>query len=103
LLVALFLDAATYALGSGEKRRLELYLSALLSMAPILAYSLVHQLAPPLLLQAIALRALQVCTLGLLTASTSVYADLSKDRAFIAVFLLFYLSYALHLAIPTGL
>jgi len=102
LVVALFIDGATYALGSREKRRIELYASALFSLAPIIAYSLLHQLVPLPLLKAVSLRILQVGTLGLLTASTSVYADLSKDRAFIAVFLLFYISYALHLATPAG-
>ena len=103
VIIVLFIDIVSLIMGSDLTSRPEYFLSSLVALAPLLIFPLTHQIILMVMggnmfsvfVSALIYRLLQVFTLGFLTAIIAIYKEMSKDRAFIIVFLLFYISYTL--------
>jgi len=101
VLITLILEGLCQVTGL-RRFKPEFFVATLIALVPILIYPLIyHVLSPessPLggdlyLFLLILFRFLQVVTLGFLTAALTIFKGMSKERAFIIVFVLFYLSY----------
>lgn len=103
IIIVGFIEIVTYIMGSRTSVRPEFFLSLLIALTPLLTYPLVNSILNVIaeegivltLISAILYRLFQVFSIGFLTATIAIYKEMSKDRAFIVVFLLFYLSYTL--------
>lgn len=98
-----FVEIVAFIMGSRTGIRPEFFLSLLVALTPLLVYPIIHSALSAAvqggfvlaLISAISYRLLQVFSIGFLTSTIAIYKEMSKDRAFIVVFLLFYLSYTL--------
>ena len=104
LIVMVILSTLLAKLFGSKIERPELIASLIIALAPLVSYpylyllfknlGILHEWSSVILL-IIIMRLLQIFTIGFLTASLSVFAQLSLERAFIIVFIIMYLSLTL--------
>jgi len=106
LLIAILLDIESRFLGF-KRNTLQLYLSTSIALVPLYLYpilitysggiqvlSLYH-----LIVLSVFYRILQIFSLGILTAILTIFRELTTEKAFVLVFITFYISFSLNLLV----
>ncbi len=105
ILITILLEALCRIMGIREFR-IEFAVATFLSYAPILAYPILYRFivtaltaltVEQQLMLSLLFRLMQAFTLGFLTAAISVFKRMTPDKAFILVFVLFYVSYLIEI------
>uniref|UniRef100_A0A7C3WKC7 ArsR family transcriptional regulator n=1 Tax=Thermofilum pendens TaxID=2269 RepID=A0A7C3WKC7_THEPE len=97
-LLVLLLNTASARLGSSGKLSMNLLGMISFSVTPLHLTALLGWLLEDPFLRGLIFRLIQIASLGLLTASLKVSGRLPNERAFVAVFIAFYVSYLLSFA-----
>lgn len=91
------IEMSSHMLGAPLNLRIDFIGGIALSLVPIFISPLVlNTLIPAFFLRSLFFRIFQVITLGLLTASISVFKNIPLEKSFIAVFVLYYISYTIY-------
>ncbi len=94
--VLFIIEVVSRLLGASFNVQLDFLGAIMFSLTPIYISTVItHAVINDVFIQGLVFRLFQVITLGLLTATISVYKKIPLEKSFIAVFVLYYTSYTL--------
>ncbi len=105
-IIGLLLDIESRFLGF-KSNTLQLYLSVTIALIPLYIYPILLTLTGgvqilslyQLVLLSILYRILQIFSLGILTAILTIFRELTVEKSFILIFILFYISFSINLMV----